>query len=109
MNLREKAHDLTGGDRQEAYGHPIDNFSTTAGIMNHLIAANKSAREGHITAEFAQVLMLGVKLARLARDPSHHDTLVDIAGYARTIEMTLDERAKMKSPAGAGLSRSEGT
>ena len=94
-NILALAQALTSGDRQEAYGSPIDNYSTLAGVWSHLIAANALARdEGHITAEFAQVLMLAVKLVRLAKDPTHFDSLVDTAGYARTIQMTIDEREK---------------
>jgi hypothetical protein len=36
--------------------------------------------------------MIGVKMARLCTTPDHLDSLIDIAGYARTIAMIHDER-----------------
>jgi hypothetical protein len=37
--------------------------------------------------------MIGVKMARLAHNPDHLDSWIDIAGYARCAVMILDKRA----------------
>jgi len=42
--------------------------------------------------------MIAVKLSRLSGNLTHRDSLIDIAGYARTIEMTLHERAARAAP-----------
>lgn len=88
MNVLDKAKTLTDGDRQKAYGHPLENWRCTAAIFTAIL--QRAGYDITVDAKLAQVLMIGVKLARLAGDPTHYDTLVDIAGYARTIEMTQD-------------------
>jgi hypothetical protein len=35
--------------------------------------------------------MIGVKMARLCNDPTKVDSVIDIAGYARTMAMILDK------------------
>lgn len=39
--------------------------------------------------------MMCVKMVRLCRTPDHLDSVIDIAGYARTIAMILDARAEV--------------
>ena len=61
--------------RERSYGPPAESFET--------IAARWSLVLG-ITVTPAQVALclIDLKLARLTRDPSHLDSIVDIAGYA---------------------------
>jgi hypothetical protein len=47
-----------------------------------------------LTAEEAALCMVGVKLARLAHTPDHVDSLIDVAGYARIVEMIGEERLR---------------
>lgn len=69
--------------RGEAYGHPGDDFQRVA-VMKRSLPSWRDLRLQHI----AEMLM--VKLGRLAHDPTHVDSLVDIAGYARTWVMILE-------------------
>lgn len=83
QTVLEEAAELTAGDRQNAYGHPADDYARTAAMW--------SAYLGHeVTPLQAQMCMALVKVSRLANSPRHRDSLVDIAGYARTYEMTLE-------------------
>ena len=61
--------------RERIYGPPEESFAT--------IAARWSLVLG-ITVTPAQVALclIDLKLARLTRDPSHLDCIVDVAGYA---------------------------
>ena len=74
-------------DERSAYGHPLDDF-----IQVNMI---KVAVSGCPDPAVRHALeMIGVKLARLVTTPDHIDSIIDIAGYARTIAMILDEREK---------------
>ena len=75
--------------RGEAYGHPLDGF----GIASQIAAAVECCPD----PEVRHVLrMIGVKMSRLCVTPDHVESFVDIAGYARTALMVLDERDRRK-------------
>ena len=61
--------------RNAAYGEPIESMSA--------IAARWSVTLG-VTITPAQVVlcMIDLKLARLARNPQHRDSVIDVIGYA---------------------------
>jgi hypothetical protein len=46
-----------------------------------------------VTAKDVAAMMMLVKVARFANDPSHRDNLIDVCGYAALIER-CDEVAK---------------
>jgi hypothetical protein len=62
-------------DRRRAYGEPEDLFAHIAVRWSHVLGNEVSA---------AQVVLclLDLKLARLAHDPAHLDSQLDLAGYA---------------------------
>ena len=61
--------------RESIYGPPEEMFARIAARWSLVL---------RITVSPAQVALclLDLKLARLTRDPSHLDTIVDVAGYA---------------------------
>lgn len=69
--------------RGATYGHPGDDFREAA-AMKSTLPLWKDRRFRHIAE------MIVIKLARLATTPTHVDSLVDIAGYARTWAMILE-------------------
>lgn len=90
-----EAERLTSADRNKAYGEPLDNFEHTAALVN--------AQFGHklrepFTAEDFAVLMILCKLSRLKTTPTHRDSMTDIAGYARCLQRTVEERARRAAP-----------
>lgn len=96
-----EAQALVHGDRGKTYGHPIDDFGCTAAMW----AAYLSHRYGldiELAPEDVALMMACVKISRLAATPGHRDSIVDLAGYAETCGMVLDERVRRGAEA-AGL------
>lgn len=65
--------------RRQAYGE--------AGPLMAAVAARWSITLGHpITSAQVVLCLIDLKLARLGHDPSHADSILDIAGYAAVLE-----------------------
>lgn len=76
---------LVDKERQGVYGHPALNFGRIARLQA-VIDECTDPELGHVLD------MIAVKIARLIQTPSHFDSWVDIAGYARTAILVLDRR-----------------
>jgi len=83
--ILQEALDLTTGDRNESYGHPLDDFTRTAVMWSAILGAP-------VTAEQVGLCMCAVKISRQCHKPKR-DNLVDLAGYANTVDMCIRERA----------------
>lgn len=81
--ILKEAHTIIYGDREKTYGHPAKNLKAIATMWDVYIN-NKQSPE--ITAKDVAAMMMLVKVARFANDPTHRDNLVDICGYAALIE-----------------------
>jgi hypothetical protein len=80
------AVDLVDGDRNEAYGHPLDDFSRTAQIWSAIL--------GHdVTPEQVALCMVGLKLSREVHAPKPDNT-IDAIGYLLTLQMVKEERVR---------------
>ena len=62
-------------DRRRSYGDPTDLFERVAVRWSQVLGTK-------VTAAQVALCLIDLKLARLAHDPTHLDSLVDIAGYA---------------------------
>ena len=69
------------GQRQEAYGHPADNFALTAKLWSPILGTE-------VSPEKVGLCMIALKLARCCHAVSR-DGLVDIAGYAAAVARAL--------------------
>lgn len=85
-NVLEEAARITSGDRNQAYGHPLDNHSRTAGLWSAYLGVEITPRD---------VCWLNV-LQKASRDVNKEgrDNLVDAAGYVRNAEMIDEEIAR---------------
>jgi hypothetical protein len=78
--LLAEATKITAVDRNKAYGNPEDNFANIANLWK----AYWKAQGADVSCTPCDVanLMILMKVARLATNLTHRDSLVDIAGYA---------------------------
>ena len=76
--ILEEAKYVVYGDRQADYGSATDNFNTIAKLWSATLKHN-------ITPEQVGLCMIQVKVARQMFKPKR-DNLVDLAGYAATLE-----------------------
>jgi hypothetical protein len=79
-----EAERITNGPRRATYGHPKDNFATTAKMWSAILDRN-------VTAEEVGLCMIATKLAR-EKHVHTRDNLVDICGYANTTDMVIAAR-----------------
>ena len=86
QSVLTEAEGLVHGDRNTTYGHPLDDFSRTAQMWSALLGTP-------VTPEQVGLCMIAVKLSRECHLPKR-DNLVDIAGYAETVEWCKDESYK---------------
>lgn len=93
-NILENAETLTSLDRQSEYGHPLDNFTHGASIFSALINRRYNTNINLDWKDYGAI-MLAVKLDRLAGKYSE-DTITDIAGYARCLQLCHDEELMRK-------------
>lgn len=89
--ILQRANELIGGDRQRDYGAKLQNFAQIAMLWQGTLAT-KLAPNAKITPEDVALLMMQVKIARLAKSPNHEDSILDIAGYAGCYEALQLER-----------------
>lgn len=86
--ILQEAGRLTRGNRNADYGHPLDDFTRTAALWTAVLGTPVDYRQ-------AIVCMMLVKISRLAHTPEHHDSIVDIAGYADCLDMAITKERAM--------------
>lgn len=87
QSVAMEAEELVNGPRLQLYGHPRGDFDRVAGMWSGFLLEKLSEP---ITGEDVAALMIAFKLARLAQTPDHHDSLVDVVGYALCMEKLLN-------------------
>jgi len=91
-SINIEADNLINGARRGSYGHPLDDYTKVAKMVNALF--NGMFREGkEFVPEQVPLLMIIVKLSREMHHPKR-DNRVDIAGYAGVMQMIHDERIR---------------
>lgn len=83
----QEAQRLVHGDRGDAYGHPIDDYTRTGRMWGAILGI------GDIDPRVACLMMAAVKISREVHKPKR-DNRVDLAGYAECAQMVADEQAR---------------
>lgn len=105
--LLDEVMEIVHKDRNANYGNPENNFQQIADLWNAYFDAVKRNRIAAIHAKGANlngndvsfnphdvaIMNMLIKVARLAKNPQHHDSVVDIAGYAACLA-DVQESAK---------------
>lgn len=81
--ILEEAASLINGQRNNDYGDPLDDFSTTAAFWQTYLSRRTTANKGvfEITPHDVAVMMGLLKIARISWSPEKRDHWTDLAGY----------------------------
>jgi hypothetical protein len=95
MSILKEANAIIYGDREKTYGHPSRNLETISKMWEAYVCARKNPFD-ELTPKDVAAMMVLVKVARFANDPTHRDNLVDMCGYAALIERCDEQQPKEK-------------
>lgn len=85
-----EAHRIVNGSRQKYYGHPRNDFYRTGKLWGTVLADWRLSGSDAVPPNLVGLCMALVKISRECN--SHkRDNLVDLAGYAETIQMIEDD------------------
>ena len=87
--ILEEAQSLVHGDRGETYGHPMSDFTRTAAMWSAILGTK-------VEPEQVGLCMIAVKISRQC-NKHKRDNLVDLAGYAETIQMVMEKKESEKN------------
>jgi hypothetical protein len=93
VTILDEAARVTAEDRQRYYGHPLDNHGNTAAFWSSFLK-RRHGLHVELTPEDVCMMMVLLKVSRWANLP-HEDALIDIAGYARNVQMIEEERDRI--------------
>lgn len=85
-NILEEANRITHGKRNEDYGSPLTDFTRPAKMWSAILGCEVKAVD-------VPKCMIALKLSRQCHSPNR-DNLVDMCGYAHTIEMCEEAEAE---------------
>jgi len=85
--ILEEAQRLIFGDRQDAYGHPIEDFTRTGRMWGAILGIPD------VSPDKVGLCMVALKLSRECHRPKR-DNLVDGAGYLGTVAMIRERQAE---------------
>jgi hypothetical protein len=80
MTVLEEAEKLVSGDRAGSYGDAKEQFERIATMWSQVLRTP-------VTAKQVCLCMIAMKIDRFSVTQAHRDSIVDIAGYARLLEV----------------------
>jgi len=92
-SILAEAERVIYGDREKTYGTPGKNLTNIAELWEAYLMGRgllDVGSSGVLPTDVANMMIL-LKVARLANNPGHRDSLVDIAGYAALVERIKEE------------------
>jgi hypothetical protein len=97
QSILAQADVLINGQRQKDYGDKLSNFTQIAMLFSGVLA-RKLLPTAAITPDDVALLMMQVKIARLANTREHKDSILDIAGYVGCLDKLQEEREAFENP-----------
>lgn len=89
-SVLDAAASIVDGDREKTYGNPGHNLRTIARYWSAHIAARHHVAI-RLDMDDVALMMVALKLARLANDTTHRDSQIDACGYMRLLERVQTE------------------
>ncbi|AFV51187.1 phosphofructokinase [Mycobacterium phage 20ES] len=80
MSILTQAEEIINGQRAQDYGDALENHQRIANLWNTYLQKNV------VDHNDVAMMMILLKIARFMENGYHHDTVVDIAGYAGVLE-----------------------
>ena len=93
ISILDKAKEIIYGDREKTYGTPDKNLKTIAELWSSYI---QNIGRNVLTTDDVCLMMVLLKVARLANSPEHKDSQIDAAGYMALMERVQDFNALTK-------------
>lgn len=78
-SILAEAQSVIYGDREKTYGSPDKNLQVIASLWSTYLQVD-------VTIDDVCSMMILLKVARLKNQPTHHDSQVDICGYAALMD-----------------------
>jgi hypothetical protein len=94
-SILAEAERVIYGDREKTYGSPGKNLTNIAQLWEMYLRGRgllDESSSGVFHYDVANMMIL-LKIARLANNPGHRDSLVDIAGYAALVDRIEQEKS----------------
>ncbi|AMS01046.1 hypothetical protein SEA_ARCHERNM_52 [Mycobacterium phage ArcherNM] len=97
MSILTQAEEIINGQRALDYGDALENHQRIANLWNTYLQKNV------VDHNDVAMMMILLKIARFMENGYHHDTVVDIAGYAGVLEkmqLPKEQRYPVPTPSG---------
>lgn len=98
QKVLDEARSVISVDRNTTYGEPEDSFGVIANLWSAYLAIS-------IRPDEVAILLALLKVGRLAANPTHHDSYVDLAGYAACAAEAAQQLTPAAPAAEAGASK----
>lgn len=83
--IEEEASQLVRhGEREKAYGSPRENMARVASMWSVILGTE-------VRPEQVPIMMIAFKLARLMKQPQHHDSKTDVIGWTVVLDRMNDD------------------
>lgn len=89
-NILKSADNAVHGERQTDYGHPFDDYTRVAGMVNALL---RHKLAGDLAPSDIALIMCCVKMSREVNHPKK-DNRIDLAGFAWVLDRCQEQQAQ---------------
>lgn len=91
-SILQEADRIINGERRKDYGPPLQNFSQVGLLWTPILYTPEFLAGEPVTAEQVALCQIQLKISRYMNG-KQRDSIVDMAGYAGTLELIAQDRA----------------